>query len=56
VIVAARLEQLNKEFNSELLISKEVFDRIQLDGLKPIRHFQVKIKGQTEPIEVFQII
>lgn len=56
VIVAARLEQLNKEFNSELLISKVVFERINLDGLKPIRHFQVKIKGQSEPIEVYQII
>lgn len=56
VIVAARLEQLNKEFNSELLISKAVFERINLDGLKPVRHFQVKIKGQSEPIEVYQII
>lgn len=56
VIVAARLEQLNKEFNSELLISKVVFDRVNLDGLRPIRHFQVKIKGHSEPIEVYQII
>ncbi|BDQ03170.1 adenylate/guanylate cyclase domain-containing protein [Ignavibacterium sp.] len=56
VIVAARLEQLNKEFNSELLISRAVFERINLDGLKPVRHFQVKIKGQSEPIEVYQII
>lgn len=56
VIVAARLEQLNKEFNSELLISKAVFERINLDGLKPVRHFQVKIKGQAEPIEVYQIL
>lgn len=56
VIVAARLEQLNKEFNSELLISKVVYDRVNLDGLKPIRHFQVKIKGHSEPIEVYQII
>lgn len=56
VIVAARLEQLNKELNSELLISKSVYERINLDGFKPIRHLQVKIKGQTEPIEVYQII
>uniref|UniRef100_UPI0025C70FEE adenylate/guanylate cyclase domain-containing protein n=1 Tax=Ignavibacterium sp. TaxID=2651167 RepID=UPI0025C70FEE len=56
VIVAARLEQLNKEFNSELLISKSVFERINIDGFKPIRHLQVKIKGQAEPIEVYQII
>lgn len=56
VIVAARLEQLNKEFSSELLISKEVYQRVNLDGLKPVRHFQVKIKGQAEPIEVYQII
>ncbi|WP_337872418.1 adenylate/guanylate cyclase domain-containing protein [Ignavibacterium sp.] len=56
VIVAARLEQLNKEFNSELLISKEVFQRVTLDGLKPLKHFQVMIKGHSEPIEVYQII
>ncbi len=56
VIVAARLEQLNKELNSELLISKSVFERIELDGFKPIRHLQIKIKGQKEPIEVYQII
>lgn len=56
VIVAARLEQLNKELNSQLLVSKEVFERAKQDGLKPIRHIQVKLKGQTEPIEVYQII
>lgn len=56
VIVAARLEQLNKELDSQLLVSKDVFEKAKPDGLKPIRHIQVKLKGQSEPIEVYQII
>ena len=33
VILASRIEQLNKKFNSEILISKEVLDKLE-NGLK----------------------
>ncbi len=55
VIVAARLEQINKEFNSTILISDSVYQKIQLD-IKPIYHPEVVIKGVPNPINVYQLI
>jgi adenylate cyclase len=55
VIIAARLEQINKELNSVILISDEVFKRVKLD-FEPIDHQDVVIKGITESITVYQLV
>ena len=55
VIIAARLEQINKELNSVILISDEVFKRVKLD-FNPIDHQDVVIKGITESITVYQLV
>ncbi|MCH7724355.1 MAG: hypothetical protein IIC76_13620 [Bacteroidetes bacterium] len=34
VILAARLEQLNKEFNSSVIVSKDVIDNVKRSSLK----------------------
>ncbi|MCK5453075.1 MAG: adenylate/guanylate cyclase domain-containing protein [Calditrichia bacterium] len=55
VILASRLEQLNKKYNSTIIISKEVYDRIDktkrgIHALGP-----ATVKGRLKPIEVFQL-
>lgn len=55
VILASRIEQLNKEYQSEILVSKEVFDRIDQQELNAIPLGSVILKGRQEPIEVIRI-
>ena len=55
VIIAARLEQINKELNSVILISDSVYKRISLSE-EPKYHQDVVIKGITESITVYQLV
>ncbi|MEO1053014.1 MAG: adenylate/guanylate cyclase domain-containing protein [Bacteroidota bacterium] len=55
VIIAARIEQLNKNFNSQLLISEEVFDQLSCPE-KPEPNFkEVNVKGRKDPIKIVQV-
>jgi adenylate cyclase len=54
VILASRIEQLNKKYDSTILISKEVLDKIQIDSYKSLG--AVYVKGRQKPIELFKII
>jgi adenylate cyclase len=54
VIIAARLEQINKDLNTTILISESVYNRIKLDS-EPINHQAVVIKGITDSITVYQL-
>jgi len=56
VILASRIEQLNKKYDSTVLISKEVMDKIQIEENKYKSLGQVDIKGRQKPIEIFQIL
>ncbi|MDC3388303.1 tetratricopeptide repeat protein [Flavobacteriaceae bacterium] len=57
VILASRIEQLNKSFKAELLVSKEVMNDIDdisnftFTSLGPIQ-----LKGRSAPIEVFKLV
>lgn len=55
VNLAARIEQLNKRFDSELLISEMVWDEIgqHLTAATPMGH--VDIKGRQQPVQVYQV-
>ena len=55
VIIAARLEQINKELNSVILISDSVYKRIRSDE-EPKYHQDVIIKGIPNPITVYQLV
>lgn len=55
VIHSSRIEQLNKEFGSQLLISRDVLESITTDGLEIQNMGSVMIKGSTEPIEIFRL-
>ena len=52
---AARLEQLNKEFNSQLLISAAVRDALGGDGSDAVSLGEVAIKGYDRPMTVWQL-
>jgi adenylate cyclase len=55
VILAARLEQLNKNFDSSVLISREVWNKIDRDGLNIENFGAVDVKGRSEPVEIFKL-
>jgi adenylate cyclase len=52
---AARLESLNKEFNSQLLISAVVRDALGSDGNDAVSLGEVAIKGYDRPMPVWQL-
>ena len=56
VILASRIEQLNKTFNSELLISKEVLDELNDSNLKTANMGPVMLKGRAEPMEIIRLV
>jgi adenylate cyclase len=55
VILAARLEQLNKEFNSSVIASEDVIDNIKTGELKYSSLGDVNIKGFTNSIGVYKL-
>ncbi len=56
VILASRIEQLNKKYNSELLISKEVLDNLGQTKLKMKKLGAEYLKGRDQPMEIFRLI
>lgn len=56
VILAARLEQLNKKFDSTVLISSDVYERVDLANIPAQSFGFVDIKGRTEPMKVYKLI
>ena len=55
VITAARIEQLNKKFESQILISKEVYQRLSNVDNLPDDFHHVKVKGRNSPVELLKI-
>jgi len=52
---ASRLEALNKEFNSQLLISSSVHDVLGKDGNDAVSLGEVPIRGYDKPMTVWQL-
>jgi adenylate cyclase len=52
---AARLESLNKEFNSQLLVSSSVRDALGDDGNDAVSLGEVAIRGYDRPMLVWQL-
>ncbi|GBD88306.1 adenylate cyclase 1 [bacterium BMS3Abin03] len=55
VILASRLEQLNKKFNTSVIVSKDVIDNIKTEGDKFISLGEVSVKGFVNAIEVYKL-
>ncbi len=55
VILASRIEQLNKEYGSQLLVSNEVLQRCGDQGAGAVSLGPVHLKGRQETIEIYRL-
>ena len=54
VNLAARIEALNKEFHTDILISRATVDQLkERFSLKPFQ--PVKVKGKEDYVQVYQV-
>ncbi len=54
VILASRIEQLNKEHNSQLIISEEVHDHLTRPAAEA-DFISVQVKGRKQPIKIMKV-
>ena len=55
VILASRIEQLNKDYGSQLLISGEVLQACGEQGAGAVPLGPVRVKGREEPLEIYRL-
>ena len=55
VILASRIEQLNKDFGSQLLVSREVLGHCGADAVDAAPLGPVHVKGREDPLEIYRI-
>ncbi len=55
VITSARIEQLNKQFQTQYLISREVMNKINLNGQQTESLGETSLKGYEKPLEIICI-
>ena len=55
VILASRIEQLNKEFHSQFLISEEVINHINRKNLNSDLYGPVSLKGYDRPMQIYKL-
>ena len=55
VILASRIEQLNKDFGSQLLISGEVLQASGEQGTDAVPLGPVRLKGREEPLQIYRL-
>jgi len=53
VILASRIEQLNKDYGSQLLVSREVLERSPAPDATALG--AVRVKGHEQPIEIYRL-
>lgn len=56
VIIAARIESLNKQFNSRFLIAESVYANLTVSTDKMTSLGGVNLKGIENPIEIYQVV
>lgn len=55
VIIAARLEQLNKQLNTNFLVSQEVYDQVKGQNCSFSSFKGIQLKGIEKPVEVYSV-
>ena len=55
VILAARIEQFNKQLHSEILVSRDTFEKAAIPGLEPELATEASLKGWSHPVELYKI-
>ncbi|MGD8780665.1 MAG: adenylate/guanylate cyclase domain-containing protein [Ignavibacteria bacterium] len=56
VILSSRIEQLNKRYDSQLLISHEVFEKINGTKINIENIGPVQVKGREKPITIYKVL
>lgn len=52
VIIASRVEQLNKKYNSRLILTEKVFKQLEKPELDKYQFTEEKVKGRKDPIRI----
>ena len=55
VILAARIEQMNKEFDSQVLVSEEVVQAVKGIDTDATRFGKVALKGWGQPVDLYKL-
>ncbi|MEM0942085.1 MAG: adenylate/guanylate cyclase domain-containing protein [Bacteroidota bacterium] len=55
VIIAARVEQLNKTYKTQLIITEEVYEKLETPLKSEHSFLEVSVKGRTNPIRILKI-
>jgi adenylate cyclase len=55
VNLASRIESLNKQFNSQLLVSDTVKEALGDTSIETVSLGKVAVKGRAEPVEIFKL-
>ena len=55
VILASRIEKLNKEYSSQLLVSEEVLQNSRREEYNAENLGEVQIKGREKPMNIFKL-
>jgi class 3 adenylate cyclase/Tfp pilus assembly protein PilF len=55
VILASRIEKLNKEYNTQLLVSEEVIQNSTYSDFNAENLGEVPVKGREKPINIFKL-
>jgi len=56
VIIASRVEQLNKEHQSQLIITEEVYQKLENPPSKPEAFLEAKLKGRSKPVKILKVV
>jgi adenylate cyclase len=56
VIVASRIEQLNKKYNSQFLISGQVYDQIEKGKTEIFFLGQETLRGLADPVDIYKVV
>lgn len=56
VIIASRVEQLNKEHQSQLIITEEVYQKLENPPLNPEPFLEARLKGRTKPVKILKVV
>jgi class 3 adenylate cyclase len=57
VIIASRVEQLNKEYKSQLIITEEVYEHIKKDAIMADdQMIEVSVKGRSKPVKIIKVV
>lgn len=55
VNLASRIEQLNKKYNSQVLISEAVQSGVHLHGVEAVEMGSVDVRGRAEPVRIYRL-